>query len=99
MKVDMKKEKGFTLVDVSLALIIIVLFASTVASIMYSLYISTTEAKRTAVAVNYAVDIFERIGSMAYSSVSGTEVLAGIDNVREIATKDDGTVGAKIRNI
>ncbi len=64
------KERGFTSVDVTIAMLVIIVFVSISASLLHSTYLSTTEAKRTAVALNYAVEIFERVGAMKYSEVS-----------------------------
>ena len=99
MKVNVRKEYGFTMIDLALAMIVVVIFASAVASVMYSLYISTTEAKRTAVAVNYAVDIFEEVAAMSYDSVNGQSVLLETANAEDIREETDGTTVAKIRNI
>ena len=61
MKKYIKRENGFTSVDAVIAMMIVVIFVTIMSSGMYSVYISQTEAKRTAVALNYAVDIFEKI--------------------------------------
>ena len=66
----MKNDKGFTAVDIGLALFVIIIFTVTITSISYSVYLSNTEAKRTAVALNYCVDIFEHIGQLDYSEVN-----------------------------
>lgn len=64
------KEDGFTTVDIGIAMMIVVIFVSIMTSMLYSVYSSQTEAKRTATALNYAVDIFEEIGITSYSSVT-----------------------------
>ncbi len=70
MNTKVKKEDGFTSVDIGIAMMIVVIFASIMASMLYSVYYSQTEAKRTAIALNYAVDIFEEIGRTAYVNVT-----------------------------
>lgn len=70
MKIKLKDKKGFTSVDLTLAMIVVIIFAVIMTSISYNMYLSSTEAKRTAVAVNYAVDIFEHIGELDYSDVN-----------------------------
>lgn len=70
MSTKVKKENGFTTVDIGIAMMIVVIFVSIMASMLYSVYASQTEAKRTAVALNYAVDIFEEIGKTAYTTVT-----------------------------
>lgn len=94
-----RKNNGFTTADLALAMVIIIIFTSIMASIMYSLYISTNEARRTATAVNYAVDIFEKIGGMAYINVTGTNVLASISEAKDIKIVNENEVTATIRNI
>ena len=81
MKKNIKKENGFTSVDAVIAMMIVVIFVTIMSSVMYSVYIEQTEAKRTAVALNYAVDIFEKIGEMNYSEVSGDTVLKDMSNI------------------
>lgn len=80
MKNYLKNLKGFTTVDLTIAMIIIVIFATIITSILYNAYLSTIEAKRTAVALNYAVDIFEHIGELSYSSVKASEDSTVFDN-------------------
>lgn len=94
-----RSNNGFTTVDLALAIVVIVIFVSIMTSIMYSLYISTTEAKRTAVAVNYAVDILEEIGSMPYIDVTVNNVLASISEAKDIKIVNENEVAATIRNI
>ena len=79
--------------------LIIIIFVSITASIMYSLYISTTETKRNAIALNYAVDIFEKVGSLQYDDVSGVNILSGIDATTDINEEDNDVVTAKIRKL
>lgn len=74
MEVNNKKEKGFTSVDITVAILVMILFVSIMTSVMYSVSASTTEARRTATALNYAVDIFETIGDLDYSKVTGVEI-------------------------
>lgn len=84
----MKKngEKGFTTVDISIAMIVVSMFVTIMASVLYNVYLSSTEAKRTAVALNYAVDIFETVGdkTISFSSITPEEVLTRLANELEI---------------
>lgn len=97
MRTNIRKEKGFTTIDVSIALLVIVVFVSIMSSILFSVYSSSTEAKRNAVALNYAVDIFERIGAVSYGQVDEGEILRSLPtiNVTGLQTTADGTI-AKI---
>ena len=69
MKINLKSKKGFTTIDVTIAMIVVILFVSIMTSISYNVYLSSIEAKRTAVALNYAVDIFENIGTLSFDEV------------------------------
>ena len=95
MKKYIKRENGFTSVDAVIAMMIVVIFVTIMSSGMYSVYISQTEAKRTAVALNYAVDIFEKIGEMDYSEVSGDTVLKDMSNitVTDVTSTSQGAKG------
>ena len=100
----MKNDKGFTAVDIGLALFVIIIFTVTITSISYSVYLSNTEAKRTAVALNYCVDIFEHIGQLDYSEVNAEsgelfEIEALNDFIQENVTKNNGVqiINGKIK--
>ena len=93
MKINFKEKKGFTTVDLTLAMLVLILFATILASYMYSVYLSSMEARRTATALNYAVDIFEHIGEISFNSVNaeGFTILA-IDSIKGLnVTKRDLT--------
>lgn len=87
MKMNLKNKKGFTTVDLSIAMIVVIIFAIIMTSISYSVYTSSMEAKRTAVALNYAVDIFERIGLADFSEVAATNELLKIDSLKSFEYK------------
>jgi len=100
----LKNDKGFTAVDIGLALFVIIIFTVTITSISYSVYLSNTEAKRTAVALNYCVDIFEHIGQLDYSEVNAEsgelfEIEALNDFIQENVTKNNGVqiINGKIK--
>lgn len=96
MKKIVKNENGFTAVDLGLAMAVIIIFAVIITSISYNVYASSVEAKRTAVALNYAVDIFEHIGALDYDDVTANsgeifdiEALKGY--IQESTTNNSGT--------
>ncbi len=72
-------ENGFTTVDIGIAMLIIVLFVPIMSSILYSVYLSSTEAKRTGTAINYAVDIFEDIAIENYHTMTPEVVLKKLE--------------------
>lgn len=86
-----KRENGFLTVDLAVALMVITIFVTIMSSVLYSLYISTTEAKRTATALNYTVDIFEYIGKVPYSIVTAKEVLSNMKFVTEVDSTSTDT--------
>lgn len=94
-----KGEKGFTTVDISIAMIVVAMFVTIMSSVLYNVYLSSTEAKRTATALNYAVDIFETVGDKAisFSSITPEEVLTRIASeleMEEITSREES--GEKI---
>lgn len=95
MKVNLKNEKGFTSVDLGIAMMIVVIFVTIMSSLIYSVYITSTEAKRTATALNYAVAIFENIGALSYSEVYGENVLSTTEgvNVTSVESSSNVTTG------
>lgn len=102
------KEQGFTTIDLTIAMIIMVIFVSIMTSMIYSVYISSTEARRTATALNYGVDIFEQIGTEVYSNITPASILNNMDNLtvenvkeqtednKQIATGNIGTYNVEL---
>lgn len=93
MKINVKREKGFTSVDLGIAMIVVIIFVSIMTSMIYSVYLSSTEAKRTAMAVNYAVDIFEEIGREDYNSIYAEGVFRNLTqlDIKSIKSTTSGT--------
>lgn len=102
MKIDLKAKRGFTTVDLTIAMLVVLIFAVIMTSISYNIYLSSIEAKRAAVALNYAVDIFEHIGEIDYSEVTASydifEIasLNGIEYDEVVTNNGKETVKAKI---
>ena len=84
MTIDLKNNKGFTAVDAGIAMVIAVIFATVMTSLFYNVFISTQEAKKTATALNYAVDIFENIGSKNFEEVIPSYELFDINSLSGI---------------
>ena len=55
-------------------MLVIIIFVTILSSVSYSVYSASTEARRTAGAVNYAVDIFECIGRIEYDEVDANNI-------------------------
>ena len=94
-----KKERGFTTVDMTVAMLVTIIFVSIMTSVLYSVYSASTEVKRTASALNYAVDIFECIGGMSFSDVTEENVVRELKSIgmTKTSTTSEGTKG-KIGN-
>lgn len=91
MTINLKNNRGITAVDAGIALVIVVLFAVSMTSLFYNAYLSSTEAKRTAVGLNYAVDIFENIGSKTFKEITPTSALSGITEIKDVSGSSSGT--------
>ena len=94
MKRFLRKENGFTAVDIGIAMMVVVLFVAIISSVLYSVYISETEAKRTANALNIAVDIFETVGIMDFDSVNAAQIMQRLPEL-EAVQKSYAEVGAE----
>ena len=65
----LKSNKGFTLQDAAIALMIFIVFAGVIGSAYVSIYKIQSETKVDAVATLLAVQIIERIDKLAYNEV------------------------------
>ncbi len=92
MKINLKGKEGFTTVDLSIAMIVIIIFVVIMTSISSSVYSSSMEAKRTAVALNYAVDIFEHIGEVNINEVRASSDLLEISSLQNFVCENTSTV-------
>lgn len=70
----MKSEKGFTTADIIIALMVIVIFMSIIASGFYNYYIASTNVSRTSAALAYTIDIIETVEGMNYADVTQESV-------------------------
>lgn len=68
-KINIHSEKGFTGVDLTIAILILVLFVSIITTIFYNIYISSTSIKRSTIANGYAMDILEAIDKENYEAI------------------------------
>lgn len=97
METNKKKEKGFLTVDLGVAMMVVIIFVTIMTSYVYSLYVASTEAKKTAIALNYAVDIFEYAGILPYANVTADKLLSGMTFISEVnAGSSEGEASAKI---
>ena len=65
-----KKDKGFTVVDVIIAVIAIIIFSTLIYSLMYSYVLENVKLKKETLAMIYMTEIFENIGIAKYTDVT-----------------------------
>ena len=82
MEHNFKNNKGFTSVELGMAIVVIIIFTIIMTSISYNVYLSQTEAKKTANAINLAVDIFEHIGALDYEEVTASNDIFDIESFK-----------------
>ena len=73
-KVKLKNNKGFTTIDISISIIIIILFVSIISTAYYNYYISITRKNREAQAINIIIDVIENIEKMNYEDITQEEI-------------------------
>ena len=89
----LKKNNGFTGIDIALAVLIITIFMSVITSLYINLYTSNVEILRREQALGYAISILEKTDELYYNEVNnetfkvieesnGEKSIAGIDIAR-----------------
>lgn len=80
MKKFFKKNRGVAGIDISISMIIILIFIPTVFGIVYNIQKMNAEVRRKSVAVNIATNVLEIIKSEKYSDiiVTGSELNAAL---------------------
>ncbi len=66
---NLKNNKGYTGVDISIAMIIILIFIPTIFGILYNIKKARTKTEREAFSLNIATDVLEIAKSLEYSEV------------------------------
>lgn len=69
LKINLKSNKGFTMQDLAIAVIIIILFAGTIGGSYIAIFKVQGETQLSAVATLYAIQIMENIDKIAYDEV------------------------------
>ena len=77
-----KEEKGFTAVDVSIAIIVIFIFTSILAVLFFQYNNSSQELERKSQAIYYAISEIEKIKNSDFDNYIGLGVL-DIDTIEE----------------
>lgn len=92
----MKSNKGFTLIELSIAIVAVVLFAILVSNINYTIYTNSVDAKKTAIATEKAVEILEYVGSINIEDCFDEEGNLNEDSsiIEELQTKyEEASIG------
>ncbi len=66
----LKSNKGFTMEDVIVAMVVLALFTSTIGGAMALIYRIQSETRITAATVSYAIKILENIDKIGYDEVT-----------------------------
>ena len=67
---NLKNEKGFTVTDAIIAIVIIMLFVGVIVSISYNIYLQANFIKRNDTATNYIVELFEYAKELDFADVT-----------------------------
>lgn len=89
MKDKIKQERGFTGVDILIAVLIIALFTGLISSISYNIYLSNSSIKRMSKARDYIVDMFEHIDKTYYDDITKEKLVKYFND--KYYYKDDGS--------
>lgn len=76
----LRKQKGFAASDALIAVLIITLFSSLIATISYNIYLSNSSIKRMSKATNYIVDVFEYIDKANYNEITQENLIDYFNN-------------------
>lgn len=85
---DLKNNKGYTGVDISIAMIILMIFIPTVFAISYSIQKTSNEVKRKSEAISIATDILESAKGMSFENLESMEEEENISLLEEKYSKD-----------
>lgn len=73
MKIKLKTNKGFTAIDLTVSIMIIIISVSVITNMFYNLYLSGSGIKRNVIATDYAINILELIEATDYELVTFNE--------------------------
>ena len=77
---NLKKNSGFTQVDIVISITILVLFTSLISALFYNSYISSTISKRHSEATTYLSKIFESMELISYDNLEN-EIIGVINKI------------------
>lgn len=96
---NLKNNKGYTGVDISVAMIIILIFIPTIFGIVYNIQKTNTYVERESEAVKIATDIIEKAKSFEYSNLELTSLYQELlnNNYLESSYTLNGQTGENYR--
>lgn len=68
-----KSEKGISNIDLTVSIILITLFVTIIATLMYSITVSSNSMERKAEATNYAINEIEKLKAQDFTSLQDTD--------------------------
>lgn len=70
-----KNQKGFTIAELSIAILIMIIFVGMISTIFMNIYVSFTESKRYSAAMMYATQMAEKIDKLSFEEVTEENLL------------------------
>lgn len=80
---NFKKENGYTITDISTAVVILFIFVSIIAMLFYEYQASSQAIERKSIATNYAISEIEQIKATDFSEYEGISVKNGNNIIAE----------------
>lgn len=91
---NLKSQKGFTGIDITVAVIIITLFMSIIATVFFNLNQTAKSLERKTEATYIAIDVIEKIKALDYNEI--VQDIKAIKDIQEGAKKDGYLIDVKI---
>lgn len=91
---NLKSQKGFTGIDITVAVIIITLFMSIIATVFFNLNQTAKSLERKTEATYIAIDVIEKIKALDYNDI--VQDIEAIKDIQEGAKKDGYLIDVKI---
>ena len=86
-----KNEKGITNIDITISIIIITLFVSIIATLIYTIHSNMNAIERRTEATNYAINEIENLKAQDFASLQDTNV--GVNAFQNITDAEGNTTG------
>lgn len=79
--IKLKENKGFAATDITIAVIIILIFVSIITTAYYNYYLTITSKNRNAIATNCIIDVIENAEMMDYEDITEDTLKAKIQEL------------------